>query len=31
VLQKYFAPGGAILVDEPTGLRYLTFILKREQ
>jgi hypothetical protein len=31
VLQKYFAPGGAILVDEPTGLRYLTFVLKREQ
>jgi len=30
VLQKYFAPGGAILVDEPTGLRYLTFTLKRE-
>jgi hypothetical protein len=31
VLQKYFAPGGAILVDEPTGLRYLNFTLKREQ
>lgn len=28
-LQKYFAPGGAIIVDEPTGLRFLSFTLRR--
>lgn len=30
VLERYFAPGGTILIDEPTGLRYLSFVLRRE-
>lgn len=30
VLQKYFAPGGTIVVDEPTGVRYLSFVLRRD-
>lgn len=29
-LQKYFAPGGTILVDEPTGVRFLSFVLRRD-
>lgn len=29
VLEKYFAPGGAVLVDEEAGLRYLSFSLRR--
>ena len=29
-LQRYYAPGGTIVVDEPTGLRYLSFVLRRE-
>ncbi|MBN8627064.1 MAG: hypothetical protein J0M17_16415 [Planctomycetes bacterium] len=31
VLTRYFAPGGSILVDEPTGVRFLSFVLKRDQ
>lgn len=30
VLQRYYAPAGAILVDEPTGLRYMSFVLRRD-
>lgn len=30
VLEHYFAPGGTIIVDEPTGIRYLSFVLRRE-
>ncbi|MBA4019362.1 MAG: hypothetical protein C0483_19520 [Pirellula sp.] len=30
VLQQYFAPGGTIVVDEPTGVRYLSFVLRRD-
>jgi hypothetical protein len=30
VLQKYLAPGGAVLVDDPTGLHYVTFSLRRK-
>lgn len=30
VLQQYFAPGGTIIVDEPTGVRYLSFVLRRD-
>ena len=29
-LQKYFAPGGTILIDEPTGVRFLSFVLRRD-
>jgi len=29
-LQKYFAPSGTILIDEPTGVRFLSFTLKRD-
>ncbi|MCE9605970.1 MAG: hypothetical protein K8U03_13830 [Planctomycetia bacterium] len=29
-LQKYFAPGGTIVVDEPTGIRFLSFGLRRD-
>ncbi|MGC3967667.1 MAG: hypothetical protein QM775_09930 [Pirellulales bacterium] len=31
VMQQYYAPGGTIVVDEPTGVRYLSFVLKRDQ
>ncbi len=31
VLQRYFAPGGAVIVDEPTGIRYFSFVLKRAE
>ncbi|MBL9094646.1 MAG: hypothetical protein JNL96_25725 [Planctomycetaceae bacterium] len=30
VLQRYYAPGGTIIVDEPTGVRYLAFVLRRD-
>lgn len=30
VMQQYFAPGGTIIVDEPTGVRYLSFVLRRD-
>jgi len=30
-LQKYFAPGGTILIDEPTGVRFLSFVLRRDE
>ncbi len=28
-LERYFAPGGAMLVDEPTGLHFTAFVLAR--
>jgi hypothetical protein len=31
VIQKYLAPGGSVLVDEPTGFHYTAFSLKREE
>lgn len=30
-LQKYFAPNGTIFVDEPTGVRFLSFTLRRDE
>jgi hypothetical protein len=30
VLAQYFAPGGGMLVNDPTGIHYMTFTLKRE-
>lgn len=30
VLRQYLAPGGAMLVDEPSGLHYMAFTLRRE-
>jgi len=29
-LERYFAPGGAMLVDEPTGLHFTAFVLARK-
>jgi hypothetical protein len=29
IFERYFAPGGTIIVDEPTGIRYLSFVLER--
>lgn len=29
-LRKYFAPSGTIFVDEPTGVRFLSFTLRRD-
>lgn len=29
VIERYFAPGGTVIVDEPTGIRYFSFVLKR--
>jgi hypothetical protein len=30
VLRRYLAPGGAMVVDDPTGLHYMSFTLRRE-
>ena len=30
VIAKYLAPGGGFLVEEDTGLHYMTFSLRRE-
>jgi hypothetical protein len=30
VLQRYLAPSGAMVVDDPTGLHYMSFTLRRE-
>lgn len=29
-LRKYMAPGGAVLIDDPSGLHYINFTLRRE-
>jgi len=31
VLAKYFAPGGGMMVNDETGIHYMTFTLKRKQ
>ena len=30
VLRRYLAPGGAVVVDDQTGLHYMAFTLRRE-
>jgi hypothetical protein len=31
VLQRYLAPAGSLLLDDSTGLHYVSFALRREQ